>query len=131
MNFYMEVKTRHQVGNGDHTPFIFKKLETPPKCPRKHPCDNNIESPQAQTANVQHKLLYSFENLFGTPFETPKDTNDIVTMVHLNEIKHFLEEQARETQNTLDAIYAMEIENQHVDTKNQACYWHSKLKARF
>ena len=43
-------------------------------------------------------------------------------MVYPNEIKCFLEEQARETQRTLDAIYAMEREDQHVDTKNQPRY---------
>ena len=43
-------------------------------------------------------------------------------MVHHDEIKRHLEEKARETQRTLDAIYAMERENQHVDIDNQARY---------
>ena len=68
--------------------------------------------------NIWHNPLYSFENPFGTPFETPNDTNGIVTMVHPNEIKCHLEEQACETQRTLDAIYATRRENQHVDTDN-------------
>ena len=55
-------------------------------------------------ANVRHNPLYSFENPFGTPFEMPKDMNGVVIMVHLDEIKHFLEEQAHETQKTLEAI---------------------------
>ena len=46
MTLYMPVTIRHQVGNGDHTPFIFKLLETPPKCPHKQPCDKNLESAQ-------------------------------------------------------------------------------------
>ena len=116
---YMLVTTRHQVVNGNYMPLIFKQLETPPKQPRKQPCDHNLESTQTQMANVQHNPLYSFENPFGTPFETPNDTSSIVTMVHLDEIKCHLEEQAREKQRTLDAIYAMERENQHVDTDNQ------------
>ena len=43
-------------------------------------------------------------------------------MVHPDEIKCHLEEQACETQKTLDSIYAMERENQQVNTNNQACY---------
>ena len=112
MTLYMPVTTRHQLGNGDHTPFIFKQLETPSKHPRKQPCDKNIESTQTQMANVWHNPLSSFENPFGTPSKTPKDTNGIVTMEHPNEIKCLLEEQACETQNTIEAIYAMERENQ-------------------
>ena len=42
--------------------------------------------------------------------------------MHPDEIKRRLEEQARETQRTLDAIYATERENQHVDTNNQPHY---------
>ena len=122
MSLYMPVTTRHQVGNSDHTPFIFKQLETPPKQPRKQACDKNPKSAQPQMANVWHNPFYSFKNPFGTPFEAPNDTSSIVTMVHPDEIKHCLEEQARETQKTLDAIYAMERENQHVDTNNQPHY---------
>ena len=61
---------------------------------------------------IRHNSLYSFENPFSTPSKTPKDTNGIVTMVHPDEIKHCLEEQAQENQKTLEAIYAMERENQ-------------------
>ena len=43
-------------------------------------------------------------------------------MVHLDKIKCHLEEKAHETQKTLDAIYAMERENEHVDTDNQPRY---------
>ncbi len=43
-------------------------------------------------------------------------------MVHPDEIKHRLEEQARETQKTLEAIYTTERENQQAKTDNQACY---------
>ena len=122
----MPVTTRHQVGNDNHTPFVFKQLETPPKWPRKQPCDHNLKSAQTQIINVRHNPLYSFENPFGTPSETSNDTSGIVTMVHPNEIKCCLEEQTRETQRTLDAIYATERENQHVDTNNQAhCEGHN------
>ena len=110
MNLYMPVTTRHQVGNGDHMPFISKQLKTPHKCPCKQPCDKNFESSQTQMANVQHNPLYSFENPFGTPSKTPNDTSGIVTMVHPNEIKHHLEEETCETQRTLDVIYTMERE---------------------
>ena len=43
-------------------------------------------------ANIWHNPLYSFENPFGAPFETPNDTSVIVTMVHPDEIKFYLEE---------------------------------------
>ena len=122
----MPITTRYQIGNGNHTPFIFKQLETPPKRPHKKPCDHNLESTQTQMANVRHNPFYSFKNPFGTPFETPNDINGIVTMVHPDEIKHRLKEQARETQRTLDAIYATERANQHVDTNNPAhCEGHN------
>ena len=52
MDLYMPVTTRHQVGNGDYTPFIFKQLETPPKCPHNQPCDKNLESAQTKMVNV-------------------------------------------------------------------------------
>ena len=104
----MPVTTRHQVGNGNHTSFVFQQLETPPKRSRKQLCDHNLESVQTQTVNVRHNPLYSFENPFGTPSKTSNDTSNIVNMVHPNEIKRRLEEQARETQRTLDAIYATE-----------------------
>ena len=97
----MSVTTRHQVGNGDHTPFIFKQFETPPKHPHKQPCEKNIKSTQTQMANVRHNPLYSFENPFGTPSKTPKGENGLVTMVHPDKIKHFLEEQAHENQKNL------------------------------
>ena len=118
----MPVTTRHQVGNGNHTSFVFQQLETPPKRSRKQLCDHNLESVQTQTVNVRHNPLYSFENPFGTPSKTSNDTSNIVNMVHPNEIKRRLGEQARETQRTLDAIYATERENQHVGTSNQAHY---------
>ena len=41
-------------------------------------------------------------------------------MVHPNEIKCHLEEKAHENQKTLEAIYAMERENQRVETDNRA-----------
>ena len=62
--------------------------------------------------NIGHNLLYSFENPFGTPSETPKGENSLVTMVYPNKIKCRLEEQACENQKALEAIYAMERENQ-------------------
>ena len=43
-------------------------------------------------------------------------------MVHPYEIKFLLEEQAHEIQKTLEAMYAMERENQQVETNNQAQY---------
>ena len=108
----MSVTTRHQVGNGAHTPFIFKKLETPPKRPRKKPCDKNLKSAQTQMANIRHNLLYSFENPFVTPFETPEGQNSLITMVHPDEIRRCLEEQVCENQKNSEEIYAMEKENQ-------------------
>ena len=81
-----------------------------------------LDSSRAQMANIWHNLLYSFENPFRTPFETPNNTSGIVIMVHPDEIKCHLEEQAHETQRTLYAIYVMERENQNVDTNNQAHY---------
>ena len=68
----MSVTTRHQVGNSDHTPFIFKQLETPPKYPRKQPCVKDLKSTQMKIPNVQHNMLYNFENTFGTPSKTPR-----------------------------------------------------------
>ena len=75
---------------------------------------------QTQMANVWHNPLYSFENPFGTPFETLKDTNSIVIMVHPDEIKRCLEEKAYENPKTLEAIYTMERGNQQVETNNHA-----------
>lgn len=86
MNPYMPVTTRFQFGNGIHTPFIFKKLETPPKQPHRQPCVEYPECTQTQTTNVRHNPLYNFENSFGTPFEALKGENILITMVHPNEV---------------------------------------------
>lgn len=80
----MSVTTRHQVGNDDHTHFIFKQLETPPRCPHKQPCVEDIKSTQTQKTNIRHNTLHNFENPFGTPFETLKGEKKLITMVHPN-----------------------------------------------
>ena len=112
MNPYMPVTTRHQFGNDNHTPFIFKQLETPPKCPCKQTCVEDPKSIQTQTANIWHNPLYSFKNPFRTPFETPQGANSLVTMVHPDEVQCRIDKQAHEDQKILDAIYAREREQQ-------------------
>ena len=78
----------------------------------------DLKSTQTKISNIRHNLLYSFENSFGTPFETPKGENSLIDIVHPDEIKRHLEEQARENQKTLEAIYAMERENEKVEINN-------------
>lgn len=92
----MPVTIRHQVSNDNHIPFVFKKLETPPRRPRKQPCVEDAKSTQTQKTNVQHNFLYTFENPFGTPFETPKGGNSLITMVHPDEVRRRLKEKVCE-----------------------------------
>ena len=71
---------------------------------------------QMQIANVQHNPLYSFENPFGTPFDTPMGEN-ILTNMHPEEIKCRLEEKAHENERLMEAIYARERGDQQAEPK--------------
>ncbi len=114
--------TKFQVGSGSHTPFVFKQLETPPKHPCGQPCVEDPEHIQMQTANIRHNPLYSFENPFGTPCETPKGENSLVPMVHLDEVQHYLEEKVHKNQRIIEAMCAREKEHQQVEYSNHTCH---------
>ena len=92
----MPVTTRFQVGSGNHTPFVFEQLETPPRRPRRQPCTIDLETIKPPATSVRHNQLYSFENPSGTLCRTPKGQNDLVTMVHPEEVLRRSEEQARD-----------------------------------
>lgn len=85
-------------------------METPPKRPRKKLCVEDPKPTQTQIGNIWHNPLYSFENPFGTPFETSQGAYSLVTMVHPDEVQRRIDEQAREDNFFLDALYAKERE---------------------
>ena len=88
----MLVTTRFQVGSGNHTPFVFEQLETPPRRPHRQPCMTDQEPIKPLATSVRHNPLYSFENPSVTPCGTLKGENGSVTMVHPEEVLRLLEE---------------------------------------
>lgn len=63
---------------------------------------------RTQEANIWHNLIYSFENPFSTPFDTPRGENNVSLTMHLKEIKFHLEEQERENERLKDVIHTRE-----------------------
>ena len=108
----MPVTTRFQVESGNHTPFVFEQLETPPRCPHRQPCTTDPEPIVPLANSVRHNPLYSFENPSGTPCGTPKGLNDSVTMVHPEEVLRRLEEKAHDNRRIFKAMYAKGKESQ-------------------
>ena len=90
----MPIVTRIQVDQGSHPPFTFAQLKTSTRHPYYKICEEEPILDRQEEANTTTwcNLLYLFDNIFDTLFDTPRATDKISVTMNLEERNHYLED---------------------------------------
>lgn len=87
----MLVVTRIKVSKRSHPSFTFEQLTTTTRCPCRKTYEEELILDRQGEANTWHNPLYSFDNFFDTPFDTPRVVDIILLIIHPEERNHILE----------------------------------------